>query len=219
MQPAEEKQQTEQQAEQQRAEQKQQAMPVSVPNQKAAKSQPKPSAPSNFAHAFTLPEGVSATFADNELTITNKDTKLHRRIDIAFMNISIADNILTLSTRGTSSREKKMLGTIKAHVANMLKGIVTPFTYTLKVCSGHFPMTVAKSGDKFTVKNFFSEKIPRELTLPAGVQVEIKGSDIEVTSPDKELAGQCAASIEQLTRRRGFDRRIFQDGIYRTKKP
>ena len=42
----------------------------------------------------------------------------------------------------------------------------------------------------------------------------MEGNLIYVESCDKELAGQVAADIEQTTRRPGFDRRIFQDGIY-----
>ncbi|MBS3165081.1 hypothetical protein J4439_06645 [Candidatus Woesearchaeota archaeon] len=56
------------------------------------------------------------------------------------------------------------------------------------------------------------------LKLRQGVQVKVEGSDIRVESVSRELAGQTAASIEQLTRRPGFDNRIFQDGIYIVEK-
>jgi large subunit ribosomal protein L6 len=35
---------------------------------------------------------------------------------------------------------------------------------------------------------------------------------------DKELTSQTAALIEKLTRRPGFDKRIFQDGIFMIEK-
>ena len=44
------------------------------------------------------------------------------------------------------------------------------------------------------------------------------GENITVESADKELAGQTAADIETLTKRPGFDKRIFQDGIWMVSK-
>lgn len=75
-------------------------------------------------------------------------------------------------------------------------------------------MTVAVSKNELVVKNFLGEKVPRIIKLKENVTVKIEGEHIKIESPDKELAGQCAADIEKLTRRPGFDTRIFQDGIY-----
>ena len=46
------------------------------------------------------------------------------------------------------------------------------------------------------------------------MSVKVEAKDVIVESVDKELAGETAASIEELTKRPGFDKRIFQDGIY-----
>ena len=46
----------------------------------------------------------------------------------------------------------------------------------------------------------------------------MNGDRVLLTGPDVEAVGQTAANIEQATRIRGFDPRIFQDGIYITKK-
>ena len=48
----------------------------------------------------------------------------------------------------------------------------------------------------------------------SGTKVTITGTEITIESINKELAGQMAANIEQLTKRTDFDRRKFQDGIY-----
>jgi large subunit ribosomal protein L6 len=100
----------------------------------------------------------------------------------------------------------------------MMNGVIEPFVYTLKVCSGHFPMNISYSNNTFTVKNFIGEKIPRVLGIRQGVDLVLNGEEITVTSINKELAGQTAASIETLCKRSGFDRRIFQQGIFITSK-
>jgi len=54
---------------------------------------------------------------------------------------------------------------------------------------------------------------------PSGAEVKIEEQIIIVESPDLELAGQTAASIEKLCKITNRDRRIFQDGIYIYEKP
>ena len=79
-------------------------------------------------------------------------------------------------------------------------------------------MNVSVSGDELIIKNFLGEKIPRKIKLKQGVEVKVDGNTITVSGPDKELVGQVSADIEQKSRRPGFDKRIFQDGIYLIEK-
>ena len=46
------------------------------------------------------------------------------------------------------------------------------------------------------------------------MKLKVNKEEIVVSGIDKEKVSQAAASIETLTRRQGFDRRRFQDGIY-----
>ena len=50
--------------------------------------------------------------------------------------------------------------------------------------------------------------------IKGDVKINITGTEVVIEGINKEDVSQCAASIEQLTRRANFDRRIFQDGIY-----
>ena len=79
-------------------------------------------------------------------------------------------------------------------------------------------MNVSINNEELIVKNFLGEKAPRILKIKPGVTAKVEGSDIIIESTNKELAGQAAADIEQLTRITNKDRRIFQDGIYITEK-
>ena len=52
------------------------------------------------------------------------------------------------------------------------------------------------------------------MKLPEGIDLEIDKEIITIKSVNKEIAGQAAANFEAVTRIRGRDKRIFQDGIY-----
>jgi len=130
------------------------------------------------------------------------------------IQIDIKEKKIFLTSKRFTKREKKLLGTFRAHIKNLMKGATEGHEYKLKICSSHFPMSVTLDKDVLTVKNFFGGKHPIKLNIKKDVEVKINGSDILVTSCSKELAGQVAADIESLTRITNKDRRIFQDGIY-----
>lgn len=165
-----------------------------------------------------LTEGVTASMQESVLTLKGASGETSRDFRNQQIKLSVADGKIKLLANNATKREKTMLGTFRAHVRNMVRGVTNGHTYRLKICSGHFPMNVSVSGKDFAVKNFLGEKIPRRFTISDDVDVKVDGQEIVIKSVNKELAGQTAANIEQLTRVKGRDRRIFQDGIYITEK-
>jgi large subunit ribosomal protein L6 len=118
-----------------------------------------------------------------------------------------------------TKKELKLLNSLVAHVRNMVEGVQEDYYYELEICSVHFPMVVKTEGNRLRIKNFLGEKIDRMANIIPGVKVDVKGTKIEVRSPNIELAGQTAANFEIATKIRNRDRRVFQDGIFITKKP
>jgi len=169
---------------------------------------------SGLTALIPLPQGVEAKIDGSTIIIKGRKGESARKLPGKLFSIAIHGGNITLATAKDTKREKKMLWTYDAHIRNMIKGATAGHLYRLKVCSGHFPMTAVVTGKKFSVKNLLGEKVPREFMIRDGVQVKVEGDIITVESVQKELAGKCAASIEILTRRSGFDRRVFQDGIY-----
>lgn len=165
-----------------------------------------------------IPEGCSATSERGIVTVKGKNGECTRKFQNKDVSIAVEGNMISIRSEKTNANVKKMVYTFKAHLANMVKGASKGHNYSLKICSGHFPMNVSVSNNQLIVKNFYGEKFPRALDIKPGVTVKVEGEIITVESADKEAAGQCAGSIEQLTRRVGFDLRIFQDGIYITNK-
>jgi len=79
-------------------------------------------------------------------------------------------------------------------------------------------MSVKVDGNQVVIENFLGERYPRRAKILESVNVEIKGQDVIVKGFDKEKVSQTAANIEQATRIKGLDPRVFQDGIYITEK-
>lgn len=161
-----------------------------------------------------IPHGIEVHIEPTMITVKGPKAELTRRITSPVIKITKTHDELHLDLKKSSKREKMMLKTLKAHVNNMIKGVQEEFEYKLKICSGHFPITVSFEKGEFVVKNFLGETIPRKKKLNQKVKIEIKGNEITVTGHDKETTGQAAASIEAITRMTDKDRRRFQDGIF-----
>jgi large subunit ribosomal protein L6 len=165
-----------------------------------------------------VPEGVSVVVSGNSVKVSGNGKELERSFDIGKVKVVVKDEKVILSVKGATRRESKMIGTIWAHLKNMIKGVGEDFVYELEVCNVHFPMNVKAEGDKIVIKSFLGETTVREARVMPGAKVDIKGSKITVSSDNIEAAGQTAANLEKATRLTGRDRRIFQDGIFITSK-
>ena len=165
-----------------------------------------------------LPEGVNATINNQFLTLKGHQGEVSKELKQNIISIKMENGKVLLESKGQTKEDKKIMGSLVAHIKNMIRGCSQNHMYTLKICSGHFPMNVSVSGNKLIVKNFLGEKVPRVLQLKQGAEVKIESDVIYVSSTSKETAGQVSADIEQLIRRPGYDPRIFQDGIYITNK-
>ena len=159
-------------------------------------------------------EGIAVQVDGARLTVNGPKGESTRDFVHPKVTIALENNKIVLRAKQGTRREKTIIGSYESHIKNMLKGAENLHTYKLKICSGHFPMNVSLSGQEVTIKNFLGEAVPRKVSFSPEAQVKINGDIIEVTSPNKEVAGQTAAKIETLCRITDRDRRIFQDGCY-----
>lgn len=173
----------------------------------------------NIHEHIATTAGVTITAATGNLvTVKGPKGEVKRAFFDPKIQITGADGGIDLKSPRATRKEKTRLYSYAAHIKNMINGVQTPHEYKMKICSGHFPMNVAMSGNTLSVKNFLGEKTPRTAPVPAGVTVKVEGDKITISSPDLELAGQTASSFEKACRITNRDRRIFQDGIYIIKK-
>lgn len=169
---------------------------------------------------ISIPEGLNASIEDDILIVKKDDKEIKRKLT-ALIDVKVEDSKIIISARRMRRTEKRLFGTFKAHVKNMIKGLIEGFVFKLKIANVHFPMNVSydKASNSVVVKNFLGEKKDRRIKLVSDVDVKVDGENIEVSSYDIEKAGIAATQIEKGVRVRGKDRRVYQDGIFLVSRP
>jgi large subunit ribosomal protein L6 len=166
-----------------------------------------------------LPEGYSAKLESGVFVLKTPKNELKKELYSKKVSIKIEGNKVVFRGRDHKKSTKKIMGTLVAHLKNLIKGAEKEFEYKLAVVFSHFPIKLAVKPDHIEITNFFGEKHPRKVKLLPETKVEVKGNEILVKSQYKDRAGQVAAGLENATKVSSKDRRIFQDGIYIVKRP
>ncbi|OEC88056.1 MULTISPECIES: 50S ribosomal protein L6 [Methanobacterium] len=160
-----------------------------------------------------IPEGIDVTIED-EVTVKGSKGQLSRKFNYPNVVVKKDNGNVVLEAHFPKKKDKAMLGTIRSHISNMITGLTDGFTYNMKIVYAHFPMTVKAGKDKVTIENFLGERYPRTAKIVGSAKVQVKGEEVIVTGINKEDVGQTMANLEQATKIKGRDPRVFQDGIY-----
>ncbi|RLI26762.1 MAG: 50S ribosomal protein L6 [Candidatus Hecatellales archaeon] len=161
-----------------------------------------------------LPEGVEASYEGGVLTVKGPLGELKKNLSHTGVEIRVSQGKVVVRREWAGKRERSMIGTVAAHVKNMITGVTQGFTYKLKMVSSHFPITVKVSDGKVYIENFIGERKPRIAKIMGDVKVRVEGEDVIVQGINLEEVSQTAANIQQATKIRKKDPRVFLDGIY-----
>lgn len=161
-----------------------------------------------------LAEGITASIKSNVLEIKGQLGSVKKDFNTIRATITIDGKKLRIKPFGTRRKDKAVLGTVESIVENMIHGVTKGFTYKLKVVFAHFPVTVRVKGKEVHVENFYGERSPRIAKILGDCKVSPQGDDVVVQGVSIEDTGQTAANIEQVTRVRRKDHRVFLDGLY-----
>ncbi len=161
-----------------------------------------------------IPAGVEVKLEGNQVIVKGPLGELTRAVKQPTMLLEQVDRTLNISSQNARKHEVAAVGTIASHVENMITGVTKGFTYRMKVAYAHFPVTVKPSPNTVVIENFQGEKTPRKANVQGKVEISIDGDDVIIKGVDLESVAQTAANIEQATRIRKKDSRVFLDGIY-----
>jgi large subunit ribosomal protein L6 len=165
-----------------------------------------------------VPQGVSVTITGSTLKVKGKNGELARAFPGQGIAVKKEGNDVVVHADLPRKKTRALVGTYAAHIRNMVKGAAENYEYKMKICFSHFPIKTKVQGDQFVIENFLGERTPRKARIMGATKIKVAGEEISLTGPNVEHVSQTAANIEQATIIRGFDIRVFQDGIYITSK-
>ncbi|MCD6529912.1 50S ribosomal protein L6 [Candidatus Bathyarchaeota archaeon] len=166
------------------------------------------------ARFIEIPENVDVQVKGRTVTVKGPRGALTRDFSHAPVSITKEKNVITVKAYWPRRREEAIVGTIYSHINNMIKGVTEGFVYKMKIVFSHFPISVRVDGNQVLIENFTGEKSPRRAKIIGDTKVTVKGDDIIIEGIDIEAVSQTAANIQQATKIKNKDPRVFLDGIY-----
>lgn len=168
-----------------------------------------------YSKEVLVPENVNIEIENKKVKVSGEKGSLEREFKTFFeIKIEKNENKLKVSSESERRKVKAEVGTIAGHIGNMIKGVTKGYIYRMRVVYSHFPVTLKIEGNKVLIQNFLGERSPRVAKIAGGTKVKVEKQDVTLTGIDKEDVGLTASNIEQATKIRGYDRKVFQDGCY-----
>mgnify|MGYP000212138303 CR=1 FL=1 len=161
-----------------------------------------------------IPENVTVKVKGKVVEVTGEKGRLVRDFSHAPVSIQLEDGLIKVSSEWPRKREAALVGTVHSHIRNMIIGVTEGFTYKLKIVFSHFPISVKIDGKRILIDNFTGERSSRVAKIVGDVKVKIESEDIIIQGINIEHVSQTAANIEQATKVKKKDPRVFLDGIY-----
>lgn len=161
-----------------------------------------------------IPDNVEVKVEGNVVGVKGNLGELSREFRVPKITIEKVDKSVSINAANARKAGVAAVGSIASHIENMFKGVTKGFTYRMKIAYAHFPMTVKVAGDRIVIENFQGEKTPRRARISGKVNVTVEEDDVVIKGMNLESVAQTAANIEQRTRIRAKDSRVFLDGIY-----
>jgi large subunit ribosomal protein L6 len=167
-----------------------------------------------ISRTIQVPDGVEVSLMGRKVTVKGDKGTLTR--DFSYVPISIDANGKTVRVWAEWPRKKEasLVGTIYSHIQNMISGVQKGFSCKLKIVFSHFPISVKVQDKSVLIENFTGERRARKAKIVGEVQVKVQTEDVVVQGLNLEDVTQTAANIEQATKVKRKDPRVFLDGIF-----
>jgi len=166
------------------------------------------------SETIQTPDDIEVSLEGRKITVKGPKGTLVRDFSFAPVSIELKGKDIRVWAEWPRKKEASLVGTLRSHVQNMITGVRKGFTYRVKIVFSHFPISAKLKDKTILIENFTGERNPRKAKIIGDVQVKILSEDIILQGIDLEDVSQTAANIEQATKVKRKDPRIFLDGLY-----
>jgi large subunit ribosomal protein L6 len=140
-----------------------------------------------------VPKGVSLIQKDGLYGVKGPKGELTKALPTG-ISLKLEKEKLTVN-RGDDSRETRAKhGLVRAHLANMIKGVTDGWVRELEINGVGYRAEVA--GDTITMQLGYSH--PVVFKLPKVVTAKVEKNKLTLTSADRDVLGQTAAKVREL---------------------
>jgi len=140
-----------------------------------------------------MPKGVTLAQKAGAFSVKGPKGELSKNMPDGISIKTEGGNLLVL--RADDSRENRAKhGLMRAHLANMVKGVTDGWTRELEINGVGYRAEVAS--DTLTMALGYSH--PVVFKLPKGVGAKVDKNRIVLSSADRDLLGQTAAKVREL---------------------
>lgn len=141
-----------------------------------------------------LPEGVTITNNNNEVTVKGPKGELTRQFN-KDLTIEIEGSNVTVVRPSDSKEHRTIHGTTRALIANMVEGVSKGFERNLELVGVGY--RAQKQGTKLVLSVGYSH--PVEFEAETGIEIDVPANTkISIKGIDKERVGAIAANIRQV---------------------
>jgi len=167
-----------------------------------------------ISRTIEVPDDVNVSLEGKKVIVKGAKGSLTRDFSHASVAIESEGKNVRVWAKWPRKKEAALVGTIESHIKNMITGVTKGYSYKMKIVFSHFPITVKYQNKNIIIENFTGERRARKVKLIGDVKVKIESEDIIIEGINLEDVSQSAANIEQATKVRRKDPRVFLDGIY-----
>lgn len=143
---------------------------------------------------INIPAGVTITVDSNLITVTGPKGELKLNV-AAKINVEVKDNQIFVTRVSEDKKTKANHGTTRAHINNMVKGVVEPWKKEMEIKGTGYK--AALMGNKVRLNVGFIH--PVDIEAPEGVFFQVpEETKIIITGADKTKVGQVASNIRKV---------------------
>ena len=140
-----------------------------------------------------LPKGVTVSNKNGTVAVKGPKGEIAKLLPLG-ISFKITGDKLQVERADDSRENRAKHGLMRAHLANMVKGVTDGWTRELEINGVGYRAEVG--GDTLTMALGYSH--PVVFKLPKGVGAKVDKNKIILTSSDRDILGQTAAKVREL---------------------